>query len=284
MIRSVLLFTAFATLYLNKSNIITVRRAIMSSSSKNDPGSEKPNKYEPTSPRFQPRYTGPSPDEMTPEQQALRDSILTSRPRTGLSGPFGPWMGVPAIAQPSQELGRTVRYETSLSMRESELVILLTGAKFKSEAEFDIHVGEARRAGVGWDVINGIPRGELLSKMKAGTSSSSSNDKSEEFSLDIVKECVMPLLEKEHDEGEIKLESDHHPRDKAKDRELAIVLFTAELLHRNTVSDETYAATKLALDGQDSVLVEITAIIGYYAYVAYTLNVFNIASAVAPPK
>ncbi|KAL7533385.1 hypothetical protein ACHAXR_005198 [Thalassiosira sp. AJA248-18] len=237
--------------------------------------------YELTSVHFQPRYTGPSPEEMSHEQQSLRQSILSSRPRTGLSGPFGPWLAVPAIAQPSQELGRTVRYETSLSMRESELVILLTGAKFKSEAEFDIHVGEARRAGIGWDVIQSIPRGVLLSKMEEVVAES--DDESEEFSLANVTEFMIPLLEKEHDDGQIQLDSEES-RDKVKERELAIVLFTAELLDKNTVSDETYAATKQALNGTDSVLVEIIAIVGYYAYVAYTLNVFNIASSVAPPK
>jgi hypothetical protein len=63
------------------------------------------------------------------------------------------------------------------------------------------------------------------------------------------------------------------------DREKNIVKFTAELLDTCTVSDETYAATKSALDNKDSVLVEITSITGYYAYVSYTLNVFQI-----PPK
>lgn len=118
--------------------------------------------YVPTSSSFQPRYNGPL--KLTEEQESLKQSILESRPRTGLSGPFLPLLAVPKIARPSQELGKVVRYETSLSMRESELVILLTGAKFKSEAEFDIHVSEALRAGIGIDVINSIPRGSLLSQ------------------------------------------------------------------------------------------------------------------------
>lgn len=63
-----------------------------------------------------------------------------------------------------------------------------------------------------------------------------------------------------------------------KEREVAIVLFAAELLDSNTVSDETYATTRQVLGGDDSTLVEITAIVGYYAYVSYTLNVFRIPS------
>lgn len=61
-------------------------------------------------------------------------------------------------------------------------------------------------------------------------------------------------------------------------REIQIVLFTAELLEKSNVSDETYATTKQLLGGDDSVLVEIVAIVGYYTYVAFTLNVFRIAS------
>lgn len=149
-------------------------------------------------------------------------------------------------------------------MRESELVILLTGAKYKSEAEFDIHVGEARRAGVGWDVIQAIPRGTLLSETDWGNKEQKGSKKStsveEEFNLEKVKKPVIPMLEKEHDNGRAKIVASSS--NNGKEREVAIVLFTAELLDRNTVCDETYAQTKRVLDGQDSVLVEIMAIIG----------------------
>ena len=202
------------------------------------------------------RYSGPRPSEMTPEQLSMRDSILSSRPTTGLTGPFGSWLAVPKIAGPAQQLGSAVRYGTSLSVRESELVILLTGAKFESATEFEIHVDEARRVGIGWDVIRSIPR--------------------KGFSLEKVKECVISMLEKEHDDGNVNPPEMSHEKSKA--REVAIVLFASELLHTNTVCDETYAETRRLLDGRDSALVEITAIVGYYAFVSYTLNVFKIPS------
>jgi alkylhydroperoxidase family enzyme len=244
--------------------------------------------YEPTSTNFHPRYTGPPPDEMTPQQLSLRHSILSTRPHTGLSGPFGPWLSVPAIASPSQELGRVVRYETTLSRRESELVILLTGAKYQSETEFDLHVGEARRAGVGWDVIRSIPRGIVTSSssnnavsMDSGTDSTQKSSSEEKFSFERVNESVKPLLIKEHDAMQFLEEEDGVTRitnENIKEREVAIVLFAAELLDSNTVSDETYATTRQVLGGDDSTLVEITTIVGYYAYVSYTLNVFRIPS------
>lgn len=195
--------------------------------------------YENTSSNFVARYTGPSEAECTPEQAEIRKDILQSRPRTGLSGPFGPWLAVPDIAQPAQALGRACRYGTTLSFRESELVILLVGAKTRSHAEFDIHVGEALKAGIPMDVIMAIPRDG-------------------DFSRRAVRDNLLPLLEN--------------------DREKAIATYTAELLDTYSVSDETYASTKAAVGDKDSVLVEITSITGYYTYVAYTLNAFRIPS------
>jgi 4-carboxymuconolactone decarboxylase len=194
----------------------------------------------PTSTNLEARYNGPTEDSLTDEQKQIRQDILKTRPRTGLSGPFGPWLAVPDIAQPAQQLGQACRYHTSLSMRESELIILLTAAKTRSHAEFDIHASEALRAGLSLSVIRVIPR---------------DND----FSVVQVRKRVLPLL-----------------NDNA--REWAIVLFAAELLDSYSVSDETYELTKQAVNDKDSVLVEITSIVGYYTFVAYTLNVFRIPS------
>jgi 4-carboxymuconolactone decarboxylase len=195
--------------------------------------------WENTSRDLVPRYTGPPVEQLTRQQKKIRHGILKSRPRTGLSGPFGPWLAVPDIAQPAQALGRACRYGTSLTFAESELVILLTGAKTRSHADFDIHVGEALKAGWSRELVDAIPRDD-------------------DFSVAAVQRKLWPFL--------------------TTDRDRAIATFTAELLDTYNVSEETYAATKKALDGKDSVLVELTSIVGYYTYVAYTLNVFRIPS------
>jgi 4-carboxymuconolactone decarboxylase len=192
-----------------------------------------------TSNGFSARYNGPDVSEMNERQKEIRDKIVASRKGTGLSGPFGPWLAIPEIAEPSQELGRACRYGTSLSFRESELVILLTGAKTRSHAEFDIHVGEALKEGLSMEIIQSIPRDD-------------------DFSTAAVEAKVIPLLDN--------------------DREAAIARFTAELLDTYTVSDETYAKSRAALENKDTVLVELVAIIGYYTYVSYTLNTFRIPS------
>jgi 4-carboxymuconolactone decarboxylase len=209
----------------------------MSSAHHKAPDSEP--EHTPTSGEYIPRYTGPPDNELDEKQKEIKDAILKSRPGTGLRGPFGPWLAVPDIAEPAQALGRACRYGTSLSFRESELVILLTGAKTRSHAEFDIHVGEAIKAGIGMRLINSIPRDD-------------------QFSVEAVNEKVIPLLDN--------------------DREQAICKFATELLENYGVSDATYMETKEKLENKDSVLVEITSICGYYTFVSYTLNVFRIPS------
>jgi 4-carboxymuconolactone decarboxylase len=194
--------------------------------------------YKQTSHTFIPRYNGPDKSQMDDSQTEIYNSIIASRPRTGISGPFGPWLSIPKIAGPAQQLGQACRYGTSLSFRESELVILLTGAKHKSHTEFDIHVGEALKAGITMQLIESIPR----------------DDK---FSTKTVQQNVVPFCDN--------------------DRETQIVLFAAEILETSTVSGDRYSAAKNILEN-DRVLVEITSIIGYYTFCAYTLNVFQIPS------
>lgn len=233
-----------ARAYFTSSTVESVTFAARNTSKSLSTDADIPD-YPRTSVGYEPRYNGPPEDEMTDEQREIRDAIVASRPRTGLSGPFGPWLAVPAIAQPAQSLGRACRYGTSLSFQESELVILLTGAKMKSHSEFDIHVGEALKSGWSYDMIQAIPRDD-------------------DFSAEAVQKQVIPLMEN--------------------DRQRAIATFTAELLDTCTISDETYENTKKVLDGKDSALVEITSITGYYTYVAYTLNAFRIPSKKAEPK
>ena len=215
----------------------------------------KENEHINTSANFVSRYDGPNVDDMTTQQLKIRDSILASRSGTGLNGPFGPWLAIPDIAGPAQELGRACRYGTSLDPRESELVILLTAAKTRSATEFDLHVGEALKAGLTMKLIQSIPRDD-------------------EFSTVAVQKKVLPLLRLPDDDRATANENEI----KRHERQVAIATYTAELLDTYTVSDETYYSTKDALDDKDSVLVEITSIVGYYTYVSYTLNAFQIPS------
>ena len=105
--------------------------------------------------KFPQRFQGPCPDTRTPDQQRIIDDIQRTR-STGIRGPFGPWLANPALADSAQKLGRVCRYETSLELRHSELIILMTAVHHKSRTEWIIHEHEAVKAGLESDIIDAL--------------------------------------------------------------------------------------------------------------------------------
>jgi 4-carboxymuconolactone decarboxylase len=83
----------------------------------------------------------------TGEQKAVLDEIL-SGPRGNLNGPFPGWIHSPELAQHAQRLGAFCRYKTGLPLRLSELAILVTAARWQSQAEWFIHYPIALEAGL----------------------------------------------------------------------------------------------------------------------------------------
>jgi 4-carboxymuconolactone decarboxylase len=93
------------------------------------------------------------------EQKAVLDSIL-SGPRGNLNGPFLGWIHSPKLADHAQRLGAFCRYETGLPLRLSELAILVTAARWRSQAEWHIHYPIALDAGLPAQVADAIQRRE----------------------------------------------------------------------------------------------------------------------------
>jgi 4-carboxymuconolactone decarboxylase len=91
---------------------------------------------------------------MTPEQRAIHDDVL--RTRGNLSGPFLAWMLSPGLAQPAQQLGAFCRYGSSLTLQESELLILYVAAHYECKGEQQIHEPIAREAGLSDAVLLAI--------------------------------------------------------------------------------------------------------------------------------
>ena len=99
------------------------------------------------------RYKGPKVEDMNNEQKEIYEEIRRTR-TTGAAGPFGPWLANPSVANYWQKLGRTCRYDLSnFGLKKSELAILVVAAGTCAQAEWDIHEGEARKAGVDESVI-----------------------------------------------------------------------------------------------------------------------------------
>ncbi|HDR9011155.1 TPA: carboxymuconolactone decarboxylase family protein [Burkholderia vietnamiensis] len=162
------------------------------------------------------------PASASDEQKAVLAEILGG-PRGNLNGPFVGWIASPELAQHAQRLGAFCRYRTGLPLRLSELAILETAARWRSQAEWYIHHPIALEAGVPAATADAIRRG------------------------------VKPAFESDDD--------------------ALIHAFATELYDTQRVSDATFARAR-ARFGHEAV-VNLVALLGYYALVAMTLNTFG---------
>lgn len=104
------------------------------------------------------RLSPPAYEDMTPEQKAVHDNIV-SGPRGSVRGPFLAWIANPEMADRAQKLGEYFRFSTSFGRDLAEIAILTTGAHYKAEFEWWAHAQMARDAGVSDTVIEAIREG-----------------------------------------------------------------------------------------------------------------------------
>ena len=102
-----------------------------------------------------PRMTFPSPDTMNTEQLRVHDMVVSGR-RGKIVGPLRAALHSPELAERWQALGEFLRYRSSMSPRQSELAILVTGRACQSPFEWYAHVIEARKAGIEQTVIDDL--------------------------------------------------------------------------------------------------------------------------------
>lgn len=102
-----------------------------------------------------PRLQPPSLEQMTPEQRAVHDDIV-SGPRGKLQGPLAVWLTSPELADKAQRLGRFCRFETSLPPQLSELAILVTGRFWGAEFEWWAHKRIGLEAGLDPQLVEAV--------------------------------------------------------------------------------------------------------------------------------
>ena len=109
------------------------------------------------------RLKDPTEEQMSPPQRALRDAIFSGPRgvRKKLNGPFAIWMQAPEFGDLAQKLGAHVRYNTSLSPRQSEFAILCIGQFWKAQYEWFAHEPQALKGGVKEKTIKDIKAGRL---------------------------------------------------------------------------------------------------------------------------
>ena len=98
-------------------------------------------------------------DQMTSDQQALHDEIL-SGPRSRIAGPMNAWFRSPELGSLSQKLGAFCRYHTSLAPQLSELAILVVARHWVQSIEWTAHKPIALDAGLDPSIADAIERGE----------------------------------------------------------------------------------------------------------------------------
>lgn len=94
---------------------------------------------------------------LSEQQKAVVDSILSTRP--SIAGPFLPWLHRPGLASAAERLGAYLRFDTQLSVLESELAIMCVGALACCAGEKEIHGPIAVRAGLSTDAVADLVRG-----------------------------------------------------------------------------------------------------------------------------
>ncbi len=167
------------------------------------------------------RLALPVPARMSDEQRTIHADVLRTRGNT--SGPFLAWLLSPGLARPAHELGAFCRYQTSLALQESELLILIVAAHYRCLGEREIHEPIARKAGLDNAVLEAIRRQE--------------------------------------------------PPPLATPRLSLLAEVAQHLCARKSLDDGLYQ--RAIANFGDTALVEIVGVIGYYAFVAYTLNAFE---------
>ncbi len=89
---------------------------------------------------------------LTPEQQVVYDRIV-SGPRGRVVGPLRAALHSPELAERWQSFGEILRYGSSLTLRHSELAILICGRYWNSPLEWFIHSEIGMRAGLSNDLL-----------------------------------------------------------------------------------------------------------------------------------
>ena len=97
----------------------------------------------------------PRREELSPDAQQAYDRIAApgSGNLRGLRGPGGIQLHSPELSRHARPLNRYLRFEAGLDGRLRELAILVTARELGSQFEWAAHEGEARREGVGAELI-----------------------------------------------------------------------------------------------------------------------------------
>jgi 4-carboxymuconolactone decarboxylase len=102
-----------------------------------------------------PRISLPTPESMTAEQRAVYDKVV-SGPRRRIEGPLRAALHNAELADRWQALGALLRDGTTLTPRQSEIAILVTGRSCQSPFEWYAHRRESEKIGLEPAILEAI--------------------------------------------------------------------------------------------------------------------------------
>ncbi|MGD9998143.1 MAG: carboxymuconolactone decarboxylase family protein [Ilumatobacteraceae bacterium] len=101
------------------------------------------------------RYPDLRPDEMDADQRRVFDAIV-SGPRGSIGGPFPALLRSPEVCDRVQDLGRVIRFESTLPGAVRELVILVTARHWRAQYEWWAHSRLGLGEGLDQAVIDAV--------------------------------------------------------------------------------------------------------------------------------
>src|SRR5262249_7981781 len=94
--------------------------------------------------------------QMDAHGQRLYDAVTSPQSRTlvGLTGPSGIWLHSPRLGELVRAANQSLRYDTRLDRRLTELAILVTARELQNQFEWTAHEPAALKDGLSSDVID----------------------------------------------------------------------------------------------------------------------------------
>jgi len=94
-----------------------------------------------------PRFRTLALEELTPEQRAVADRIISGQ-RGAVRGPFNALLRSPDLCDRAERMGEYVRFRSSLSEKLKEFAIMITTRHWSASFAWHVHRGLAEKAGL----------------------------------------------------------------------------------------------------------------------------------------
>ncbi len=104
--------------------------------------------------------------ELTPEQKAMVDNMMTGERKGGMNGPFNALLRRPETGDAAQKLGVQLRFHSVLPNRLNEMAILMTARFWSSQYDWWSHHKNALDAGLSPAVIEALSAGKRPATME----------------------------------------------------------------------------------------------------------------------